>query len=312
MLDGSKFNWERFTELIKESTRFINSAIDINQYPLEKIKDITFTGDIALDFTVDYSWDWFSQKLIINKTELKFVGTVNAQMTAAIASRLGLDDIRSSMKLPGFPLGTIVILVGPVPVPIVLYFQPSIVFKASSPSITISDLTVGGTVMLEAGAAYAGGVVSPVTSIKFTPIFKCSVDVKTTFDFSLDLNGYIISKICGVAGPGLGIAPGAYLQLDILTLKPKIEGGLSAKINGIFDFDFFGLQFDQTYTFFDKKYPLFQHYLVDTNVVNSIFNTPPEITIFKATNTKQDGKVPLDVVLIPELFPHPIPTLFSV
>jgi ribonucleoside-diphosphate reductase alpha chain len=41
MLDGSKFNWERFKELIKETTRFIDHAIDVNNYPLEKIKKIT-------------------------------------------------------------------------------------------------------------------------------------------------------------------------------------------------------------------------------------------------------------------------------
>lgn len=41
MLDGKKFNWERFNELIVKATRFIDSAIDVNKFPIKKIKDVT-------------------------------------------------------------------------------------------------------------------------------------------------------------------------------------------------------------------------------------------------------------------------------
>lgn len=41
MLDGKKFNWERFENTIVQATRFINTTLDINNYPLEKIKETT-------------------------------------------------------------------------------------------------------------------------------------------------------------------------------------------------------------------------------------------------------------------------------
>jgi len=41
LIDGKKFNWEEFEELIIKSTRFLNSTIDKNKFPLKKIKEIT-------------------------------------------------------------------------------------------------------------------------------------------------------------------------------------------------------------------------------------------------------------------------------
>jgi len=41
LIDGKKFNWEEFEEIIIKATRFINSTIDKNKFPLKKIKEIT-------------------------------------------------------------------------------------------------------------------------------------------------------------------------------------------------------------------------------------------------------------------------------
>jgi ribonucleoside-diphosphate reductase alpha chain len=41
MLDGKKFNWERFEDTIIKATRFINNTLDINKYPIKKIQDTT-------------------------------------------------------------------------------------------------------------------------------------------------------------------------------------------------------------------------------------------------------------------------------
>jgi len=41
MLDGKKFNWERFEDTIVKATRFINNTLDINKYPIKKIQDTT-------------------------------------------------------------------------------------------------------------------------------------------------------------------------------------------------------------------------------------------------------------------------------
>ena len=41
MLDGKKFNWERFEETIVQATRFINTTLDVNKYPLKKIEETT-------------------------------------------------------------------------------------------------------------------------------------------------------------------------------------------------------------------------------------------------------------------------------
>jgi ribonucleoside-diphosphate reductase alpha chain len=41
MLDGKKFNWERYSELIGLATRFIDHTIDVNNFPLDKIKETT-------------------------------------------------------------------------------------------------------------------------------------------------------------------------------------------------------------------------------------------------------------------------------
>ncbi len=41
MLDGKRFNWERFEETIVHATRFINNTLDVNNYPLRKILETT-------------------------------------------------------------------------------------------------------------------------------------------------------------------------------------------------------------------------------------------------------------------------------
>ncbi len=41
LVDNGIFNWQKFIQLIKNSTRFLNNVIDNNDFPLDKIKDIT-------------------------------------------------------------------------------------------------------------------------------------------------------------------------------------------------------------------------------------------------------------------------------
>lgn len=41
LVEGKKFNWEKFEELIIKGTRFLNNTIDRNNFPLKKIEDVT-------------------------------------------------------------------------------------------------------------------------------------------------------------------------------------------------------------------------------------------------------------------------------
>jgi len=41
LVDGKKFDWERYEDLIIKGTRFLNHVIDVNNYPIKKIKDVT-------------------------------------------------------------------------------------------------------------------------------------------------------------------------------------------------------------------------------------------------------------------------------
>jgi ribonucleoside-diphosphate reductase alpha chain len=41
LVDNKKFDWARYDTLIVKATRFIDAAIDVNKFPLKKIKDIT-------------------------------------------------------------------------------------------------------------------------------------------------------------------------------------------------------------------------------------------------------------------------------
>jgi len=41
LVEGKKFNWDEFEEIIVKATRFINSTIDKNKFPIKKIKEVT-------------------------------------------------------------------------------------------------------------------------------------------------------------------------------------------------------------------------------------------------------------------------------
>jgi ribonucleoside-diphosphate reductase alpha chain len=41
LVEGNKFNWEKFEEIIIHATRFLNNVIDMNKFPIKKIEEVT-------------------------------------------------------------------------------------------------------------------------------------------------------------------------------------------------------------------------------------------------------------------------------
>ena len=81
-VEGKKFNWDRFEKTIVHATRFLNNVIDKNQYPLEKIKEMTFkTRPMGLGY-MGLAHAMFKKELPYNSDKaIKFTEEMNRYLT---------------------------------------------------------------------------------------------------------------------------------------------------------------------------------------------------------------------------------------
>jgi len=82
LVEYRKFNWEKFETLIIEATRFINATLDVNNYPLEHIKETTLDiRPIGLGF-MGLAHCLFLKEIPYNSKEaLKFAKDMMLYMT---------------------------------------------------------------------------------------------------------------------------------------------------------------------------------------------------------------------------------------
>lgn len=82
LVDGKKFNWEKFEDLIIKGVRYLNKIIDVNNYPLDKIKDITLkTRPIGLGF-MGLAHLFFKKEISYNSDKaIKFIEEMTLYLT---------------------------------------------------------------------------------------------------------------------------------------------------------------------------------------------------------------------------------------
>jgi len=92
LVDNKRFNWEKFETLIIEGIRFLNSVIDNNTFPLEKIKDITLkTRPCGLGF-MGLAHAFYKKEISYNSDKAK-------KFTEDIIKYLTLKSMQESVEL---------------------------------------------------------------------------------------------------------------------------------------------------------------------------------------------------------------------
>ena len=92
LVDGKKFNWEKYDALIAKATRFIDSTIDNNKFPLKKIKDVTLkTRPIGLGV--------MGLAHALFKKELPYNSDKAIKLTEELMRYLTLRAMRESIEL---------------------------------------------------------------------------------------------------------------------------------------------------------------------------------------------------------------------
>jgi ribonucleotide reductase alpha subunit len=92
LVEGRKFNWEEFEEIIIKATRFINSTIDKNKFPIKKIKEVTLkTRPIGLGV--------MGLAHVLYKKEIPYNSEKAFKFTEEVIRYLTLRSMQESNKL---------------------------------------------------------------------------------------------------------------------------------------------------------------------------------------------------------------------
>ena len=243
-----------------------------------KIDKITFKG--TLDIIIKADFDLSGVRYLNVTFDVRLGKTLKAGFERKASL---LDDIKGEFPLPEIPLGLYVIPVGVAPIPIAVNFEPEIKISGTSPSVSISDMEIGAQANVKAGMEYSVGNFSPISDIQVEPVFNPpQLNINTEFFFELGAQGSILTKIAGVAGPGLALEPGGYLNYNVA--NACLEGGFYEKVNAAFEFEIFGVEFDLEAALYNRKIPFIQ---------NCSGNSLPVINQFVATPSQ--GVAPLEV-----------------
>ena len=92
LVEGKKFNWEKFEDIIVKATRFLNNVIDKNNYPLDKIKDMTLkTRPMGLGF--------MALAHVLYKKEIPYNSEKAFKFTEEMSKYLTLRSMKESVEL---------------------------------------------------------------------------------------------------------------------------------------------------------------------------------------------------------------------